>query len=82
MSFSLGDPINLFALNSSLASLPPNIYEPPPTIVAFVASLSLKGKGLMVDEIASIGTTEVLNGHVVIQPEKKRKVEWEINWVY
>ncbi len=36
----------------------------------------------MVDEFTSIGTVEVLNGLVVTEPKKKRKVEWEINWVY
>jgi hypothetical protein len=59
--------------------LPPNTYEP---LLTIVASLSLKGKGLMVDELASISTIKVLNGLVVIQPKKKRKVEQEINWVY
>jgi hypothetical protein len=59
--------------------LPPNTYEP---LLTIVASLSLKGKGLMVDELASISSIKVLNGLVVIQPKKKRKVEQEINWVY
>jgi hypothetical protein len=61
--------------------LPPNTYEPP-TILTFLASLSLKGKGLMVDELTSISTIEVFNGLVIIQPKKKRKVEQEINQVY
>jgi hypothetical protein len=52
--------------------LPPNTYEP---LLTIVASLSLKGKGLMVDELASISTVKVLNELVVIQPKKKRKVE-------
>jgi hypothetical protein len=62
--------------------LPPNTHEPPPTIVAFVASLSLKGKCLMVDEFQSISIVQNLNGLVVTQPKKKRKVEHEINQVY
>jgi hypothetical protein len=66
-------------LNTSFASLPLNTYEP---LLTIVASLSLKGKGVMVDEFTSIGTVEVLNGLVVTEPKKKRKVEWEINWVY
>jgi hypothetical protein len=36
----------------------------------------------MVDELATIDIVEVLNGLVVTQPKKKRKVKWEINWVY
>jgi len=79
--FTFGDPIDIFALNTSFASLPPNTYEPP-TILTFLASLSLKGKGLMVDELTSISTIEVFNGLVIIQPKKKRKVEQEINQVY
>lgn len=73
---------NPFTLNTSFANLPPNTFEPPSTIVTSITSLSFKGKCFMVDELATIDIVEVLNGLVVTQPKKKRKVKWEINWVY
>jgi hypothetical protein len=54
--------------------LPLNISKPLPTIVTFITSLSLKGKGLIVDEPPPVNTIEVPNGPTVIQPKKKLKV--------
>jgi hypothetical protein len=54
--------------------LPLNTSKPLLTIVTFITSLSLKGKGLIVDEHPPVNTIEVLNGPAVIQPKKKRKV--------
>ncbi len=70
--FTLGDPIDLFALNTSFASLSPNTYEPPPTIVACVASLSLKGKGLMVDEFTSMVLLKFLMDLLLNQKSRRR----------
>jgi hypothetical protein len=36
----------------------------------------------MVDELATMDIIKILNGPIVIQLKKKRKVKWEINWVY
>ncbi len=65
---------NPFASNTSFANLPPNIFEPPSTIVTSITSLSFKGKCFMVDELATIDIVEVLNGLVVIQPKKNERL--------
>jgi hypothetical protein len=60
--------------------LPLNTSKPPPTIVTFITSLSLKEKGLIVDEPPPVSTIEVLNGPTITQPKRKRKVYSQIKY--
>jgi hypothetical protein len=70
-----GNPTNPFVhQDTSYASLPLNISKPPPTIVTFIASLCLKGKGLIVDEPPPVDITKVPNEPIVTQPKTKKKV--------
>jgi hypothetical protein len=54
--------------------LPLNIIEPPPITIKFV---SLKVKGLMVDEFTPTITIEVFHEPTIIEPKMKRKVKWD-----
>jgi hypothetical protein len=72
--FTLRNPTNRLTPNISFARLAPNVFEPPFTIATSITFLSLKGKGLMVDEPITISIVEVPNGFAITQPKEKKRL--------